>query len=1236
MTSTLFHTADLLHSQDSLSVQWRSAPGEVPRPAEAALQERIAQQLKALAEAERALGPTVSTRVDVAQRQLGLSLYHLLDGPERALQRRVDSSRSSGQPLHLIIRLRSSDRKALDRHPALRWQLQLLTSPSDGPLSLMPGVTLSVQLGEVEPSQPVLVPGGRLQVLFMAYSPWDTQPVLDYEAEEERILTQLAPFVEERRLLLRVAEEGTLAELRRRLMRRPYDIVHLTGHGVVTDKGPRLVMEDETGARDDISPEQLLKVLKDGRKLPRLVVISSCHSAEQSDDLPSLAAELIQGGIPCVVGWTRPVLDKLATEAAAELYHRLCCGEVPAQAVAQARQRLQEEDKKKLLPTHTWATLQYLTTQPAGFALDPEERPARDESPTPEVVYRMLGSRMRVLERGFVGRRRELQALGRILRRGRGLAPGGVERPVAGATIVGMKGQGKSCLAGRAIERFSQDVGEVATVVLHGKLSEFELLEAFRQAASRSGDNEAEVLLADSSQPWMRRLERLLRHHWRERRLVMALDDFEQNLDIPGEGEAQLQPLAAELLEVLVPVCRDEQPKVLITTTARFVLPTRCQGALVEMTLGALDSASINKLWMRGQGGDKELLGVTPSLWAELCERLGRNARILDWARQLLGGKTPKEVRTILGKAGQALPKWQGEVPDKTKQDELAALFLKHMALEEAQAKVGRDALAFVERARVYEVPVPAEALSRLTEGLTVSLERHLVALANLGLLEVGSEEGQTVYRVSPLVKEKFDALDGERWHGVAAEFWWKVADRGDSWHTPALFQAWQHALQAKRQDIADEVADILSSWLDTRGEYTISTGMGMRHIEVFPSSVTGLSWTGYALFRVGSLQEGQAFLVQGIKLAEYLLAKGGEYQLTVKQRLSVCLQQLAGVLSDQGNLAEARFLLECSFEIKKQVFGTEVHPEIAILLHALAGVRRGQGDPVEARVLLERSLEIHKQALGTESHLTVAASLHSLAALLRDQGNLTEARALLERSLEIQRQVLGTEFHFSVAVSLTNLAGVLGEQGALEAARSILEHSLVIYKQVLGTEFHPSIATSYAGLGVCLHELGNLDEGEAALRKAQAIRERVYGTRDHYMYAETEVSLAFLLLQRERQEEALPLMSHAKAVLEAQVPNHPLLAQLRVLFPGPSVNLPELARLALTARASGTTPPMELIERLQSLRDAGTSHNVVADFLDQVAGGSPLPLVPADLPEEVAAFIATVREAAEELPVPA
>jgi CHAT domain-containing protein len=292
------------------------------------------------------------------------------------------------------VRLRAANRTTLARHPALGWHLQLVASP-EGPLALAPDVTIAVQIGDAEITPQETMSGGRLQVLFMAYSPRDVEPVLDYEAEEERILEKLAPFVEDRRLVLKVAEDGSLDELRLRLMRHAYDVVHLTGHGVMTDQGPRLVMEDATGDRDDVSAEQLLETLRAGRTMPRLLVISSCHSAEQRADLPSLAAELIQGGVPGVVGWTRPVRDDVATDTAEALYRRLCSGDLATEAVACARRELDRDDHGRPLPAHAWATLEFLATKVPGFAISPDETPVRDAVPAPAFVYRMLGTRMR-------------------------------------------------------------------------------------------------------------------------------------------------------------------------------------------------------------------------------------------------------------------------------------------------------------------------------------------------------------------------------------------------------------------------------------------------------------------------------------------------------------------------------------------------------------------------------------------------------------------------------------------------------------------------------------------------------------------------------------------------------------------------------------------------------------------------------------------------------------------------
>jgi hypothetical protein len=482
-------------------------------------------------------------------------------------------------------------------------------------------------------------------------------------------------------------------------------------------------------------------------------------------------------------------------------------------------------------------------------------------------------------------------------------------------------------------------VAELSVVVLHGELDDLQLLDAFRTEAVRRGDDAAEQTLDDASRDTPRRIERLLRHHWRDRPLVIVLDDFEQNLDIPGEGLAQLRPYAAALLEVLLPACRDEQPKLLVTSTAKFALAAPLVAMLGEVRLGALDGASVRKLWMRGQGA--ELMGVAPAEWGALCERLGRNARIVDWARQLLAGKSPDELRGVLARAGAALPVWKDQAIDDDQVDDLAAAFLRHMAFDEAVAKVGPDAMAFVDRARVYEAPVPVEAFRSLTVDLAIDLERHVPALANLGLLEIGGDGGRAAYRVSPLVKPRFDASEAERWHGVAAEHWWNAARQADGWSMAAVMLAWEHALQGRRQDVADEAGELLGPWMDDRGAYGQGAALGERHVAVFPDSVAGLRWAGYARYLAGDPRAGRRMVERALELADPAAHSSS--------RRCSAMDSLAQILASMGEHAAAsqRFAGLIAAE-------ETLHPEgsarLGSYLGSHAGVLHAQGDLAGAR----------------------------------------------------------------------------------------------------------------------------------------------------------------------------------------------------------------------------------------------------------------------------------------------
>ncbi len=1120
-----------------LRVTWWMNPGHASRSIDPRTVARIGKLLVAVSEAERE--GTSAPRVMASRAELGELLFEILDGPERALAQRVADAEANNTVFSLVIRLRTEASGALAQHPACAWRFELLKDHAHNPLALSKRVRLTVQLGDVDPSrEPVVLPEGGLRILVMAFSPVGVEPVLEYEREEEHILTALEGPIQDRRVAVRVVEEGSLAELERALRDRDHDVVHLTGHGILGPKGPRLVMEDALGHRDDVSPDDLLRVLRAATHPPALIVLSSCHSAGAADDMPSFAAALVAGGSTTVIGWTRPVRDDLATLATTELYARLSRGATPTEAVAAARARLHEADSGDPSPSLTWGTLHFLATDAAGFRVDVKGKAPLDAGVSEGAdLYRFLGTRgqMRVLERGFVGRRRPLQRILGILRHGKD-----GEQAVAGTAIIGMKGMGKSCLAGRALVRHKDNRSDLEMVVLHGVLDEAELHDQLDRLAGRWDDDRARRIIGNGA-PMVRRLRDLLEGPWARKNLVFVLDDFEQNLEVRGSDRALLSAAAAPIIQLLVEACRAHWPKLLITTTASFEVVGGPSDAIVEIAIGAFDPAAVRKLWTRG--AQKELASIAPSTWSTLADTLGRNPRVLDWARALIGGRTPAQVGALAKAAGEQLTWRSGEAPDEAQQAELVRLFVRHLALEEAKAKVSEDALEFVKRARVYESPVPLVAFEGLTEGLEIELGRDVVGLQNLGLLEVGEVDGVRAYRVSPLVEPRFEVEEMERWHGVAAEYWERASEVDGGWSFAATMAAWEHAIHAKRVDVASRCGRRLGVVLHNTGQWPMNRALAMRNLAAFPDDEAALLWAGAAESAGGNPRSAWALHLRGeaiavargvtgeersrIMRAGATIARGNGAFEEARQRLAATLaddprseasldaaaslHELGTVLDAMGDIAGAKKSLERALAIQAKVHGTEDHPGVAASLHALGAVLHGMGDLAGAKKSLERSLAIQAKVHGTEDHPAVAASLQALGAVLHAMGDLAGAKKSLERALAIQAKVHGTEDHPGVAASLHALGAVLLAMGDLADAKKSLERTLAIDAKVHGTEDHPDVAVSLHALCGVLLAMGDLAGAKKSLERSLAIQAKVHGTEDHPGIAASLNSLAQL-----------------------------------------------------------------------------------------------------------------------------
>ncbi|MBI2305836.1 MAG: tetratricopeptide repeat protein [Rhodocyclales bacterium] len=237
-------------------------------------------------------------------------------------------------------------------------------------------------------------------------------------------------------------------------------------------------------------------------------------------------------------------------------------------------------------------------------------------------------------------------------------------------------------------------------------------------------------------------------------------------------------------------------------------------------------------------------------------------------------------------------------------------------------------------------------------------------------------------------------------------------------------------------------------------------------------------------------------------------------------------INNLASTLQAQGDLAEARALLESALAIRRRVLGEE-HPAALTSINNLAATLYAQGDLTGARALQESALAIRRRVLG-EEHPATLSSINNLAGTLQAQGDLTGARALQESALAIQRRVLGEE-HPDTLTSMNNLAATLYTQGDLAGARALQGSALAIRRRVLGEE-HPATLSSTNNLASTLYAQGDLAGARVLQESALAIRRRAFGD-EHPDTLTAMKNLAVTLQAMEQTQAAEVLQQEAGAI---------------------------------------------------------------------------------------------------------
>jgi hypothetical protein len=150
--------------------------------------------------------------------------------------------------------------------------------------------------------------------------------------------------------------------------------------------------------------------------VPNLVFVSGCYTGGSPKAVlaASMAEALVDAGAPAVLGWALPVGDVAASSLASTLYRQLGDGVGIADAVTAARRALFDAKSKY------WYLLRlYADRFELGSVVTPIGSKGRVRLRTHAASTLFLGGgvRVKVADRGsFVGRRRELQTLLRLLR----------------------------------------------------------------------------------------------------------------------------------------------------------------------------------------------------------------------------------------------------------------------------------------------------------------------------------------------------------------------------------------------------------------------------------------------------------------------------------------------------------------------------------------------------------------------------------------------------------------------------------------------------------------------------------------------------------------------------------------------------------------------------------------------------------------------------------------------------
>ena len=1011
----------------------------------------------------------------------GLRLYNWLDGSDRFLQKLINQYQRQG----IILAIATAEKLAHLPWEVLHDDKSFLVQQSIIPVRWVSSDSVKTLSVENNPEN------RALQVLFMATSPQGVEPVLDYEAEEGRILEATG----RQPLALTVEESGCLSELRYLVAdygKDYFDIFHITGHATITNGQPQFITETETGEAFYASAEDFKQALQ--FRLPKLIFLSGCRTGQagSKDDnygsVPSMAEELLKAGAKAVLGWGQKVLESDAIAAAATLYEELAAGGQITEAVATTYQTLIKNKARD------WHLLRlYAADSLPGELVTPLLTLGRKPAPPLSVSTEFLdpAGKVKVPTReSFVGRRRQLQSCLRTLTQ---------STEKIGVLIYGMGGLGKSSLAARLCDRLPH----FQRVVLVGRIDEPSLVS---RLVDKLDDHEQRKQLQNPDEELKFRFKRVFQQlsNAGKKPFLLVLDDFEVNLKLTsplapllqGEGNitppslagkgvgglGRLQPIAAEVLTALVWAIRETSTNHRLILTCRYDFEFSQLQYFYKQPLEGMRGADLSKKCSRlvAFGAKSQ---VDEALKSQAQRLADGNPRLLEWLDKILQAPHPL-TPSPQARRGDKMGDKNVDVVAILNRLEVDGVELREQVLAGALLQQMDETMQeMLSRGLVFELPVPREALTAVCENIP-NLDNYINRAVALGLLEVSPDESLRVPRILPLTLSTHVETLYQQAAEVLYRLWWK---QGETRTEEEVLEIHRLALLGKKGEIASKVGAILASNLKAKSRFREALHLCKETLN-FVENYHILHQLARSEEQLGEIEQAKQHYQKALEICP----------TADEKTKAVIIHNLAGIYANTGEIEDAITLYHESLQLQKSIGN----------LQATGATFRELGRIYYAKIgKIEEAIFLYQETLKLEESIGnisgKASTLHQLASIYVDKGKIDYAIALYEKSLKIFENIGDIQ---GIAATLHDLAFIYSNQGKVEDAILLYEKSLKIFESI---EDIKGQAVSLYCLASIHADAGEIDYAIALYEKSLKIFESI---RDAPQQAFTLVMLGYLL----------------------------------------------------------------------------------------------------------------------------